>query len=86
VTPSRWQHAPARRLADVAPIGWSTAAAPCLRRRTWPLICRPASFRGSRPSASEDLSWKPSAPMMILMGEDDDWTPAPPGLISSITQ
>jgi hypothetical protein len=62
------------------------AAAPCLRRRTWPLICRPASFRGSPPSANEDLSWKPSAPMMILMGEDDDWTPAPPGLIPSITQ
>ena len=33
VTPSRWQHARARRLAGVAPIGWSTAAAPCLRRR-----------------------------------------------------
>jgi hypothetical protein len=33
VTPSCWQHAPARRLAGVAPIGWSTTAAPCLRRR-----------------------------------------------------
>jgi hypothetical protein len=78
--PSGWQYAPARRPGS----GGRTAVAPCVRWRTWPLICRPASFRGSRPSANEDLSWKPSAPMMILMGEDDDWTPAPPGLIPSI--
>ena len=37
----------------------------------------PHSIQDARPP-DEDPSWKPSAPMMILMGEDDDWTPAPP--------
>lgn len=38
----------ARRLAVWRRSGGRTAVALCLRRRTWPLMCRPASFRGSR--------------------------------------
>jgi Dienelactone hydrolase family len=42
------------------------------------LFQRFAAFYPGCPSADEDLSWKPSAPMMILIGEDDDWTHALP--------
>ena len=37
-----------------------------------------AAFYPGSPWADEDLSWKPSAPMMIRMGEDDDRLPALP--------
>jgi dienelactone hydrolase len=37
-----------------------------------------AAFYPGCPSPGEDLKWEPSAPLMILVGEDDDWTPAPP--------
>ena len=74
----------------VALIGWSNggsiALATALVAPDMPpgLFRRFAAFHPGCPSADDDLSWKPSAPMMILMGEDDDWTPAPPGLIPSI--
>ena len=42
------------------------------------LFQRFAAFYPDTRPRDEDLGWKPSAPMMILMGEDDDWTPAPP--------
>lgn len=42
------------------------------------LFLRFAAFYPGCPSADEAAGWKPSASMMILMGADDDWTPAPP--------
>jgi dienelactone hydrolase len=36
------------------------------------------AFYPGCPSADKDLSWKSSAPIMILMSEDDDWAPCPP--------
>ena len=56
----------------------------CHGANEWPRIYRsvyssgsPHSIQDARPP-DEDPSWKPSAPMMILMGEDDDWAPVPP--------
>ena len=48
------------------------------RRSAAGLFQRFAAFYPGCPSADEDIGWKSSAPMLILMGEDDDWTPAPP--------
>jgi dienelactone hydrolase len=68
----------------VALIGWSnggsTVLATARAAADLPLglFQRFAAFYPGCPSPDEDPSWKPSAPMMILMGEDDDWTPAPP--------
>ena len=68
----------------VALIGWSnggsTVLATARAAADLPpgLFQRFAAFYPGCPSPDEDPSWKPSAPMMILMDEDDDWTPAPP--------
>jgi dienelactone hydrolase len=37
-----------------------------------------AAFYPGCPSQGENPRWEPSAPLMILVGEADDWTPAPP--------
>jgi alpha-beta hydrolase superfamily lysophospholipase len=37
-----------------------------------------AATSSSRVVVLEDVNWKPAAPMIILTGADDDWTPAPP--------
>jgi dienelactone hydrolase len=68
----------------VALIGWSNGGSTVLATARVAadlplgLFRRFAAFYPGCPSPDEDPSWKPSAPMMILMGEDDDWTPAPP--------
>jgi dienelactone hydrolase len=68
----------------VALIGWSNGGSTVLSTARVAadlprgLFQRFAAFYPGCPSSDEDLSWKPSAPMLILMGEDDDWTPAPP--------
>jgi dienelactone hydrolase len=68
----------------VALIGWSnggsTVLATARAAADLPLglFQRFAAFYPGCPSPDEVPSWKSSAPMMILMGEDDDWTPAPP--------
>lgn len=67
----------------VALLGWSNGGATVLATaRTAPdlpsgLFRRFAAFY---PGCSEDgdTSWKPAAPVMILVGESDDWTPAAP--------
>jgi dienelactone hydrolase len=68
----------------VALIGWSNGGSTVLETARVAvglptgLFRRYAAFYPGCPSANEDPSWKPSAPMLILIGEDDDWTPAPP--------
>jgi dienelactone hydrolase len=42
------------------------------------LFDRFVAFYPGCASKSEDATWKPVGRMLILMGEDDDWTPAPP--------
>jgi dienelactone hydrolase len=67
----------------VALLGWSNGGATVLATaRTVPnlpsgLFRRFAAFY---PGCSEDddTSWRPAAPLMILVGESDDWTPAAP--------
>jgi dienelactone hydrolase len=68
----------------VALLGWSNGGSTVLETARAAadlppgLFLRFAAFYPGCPSADEDLGWKPSAPILILMGEDDDWTPAPP--------
>ena len=68
----------------VALIGWSNGGSTVLETARvaaglpTDLFRQFAAFYPGCPSANEDPSRKPSAPMLILMGEDDDWTPAPP--------
>ena len=68
----------------VALIGWSNGGSTVLQTaRAAPdlppgLFQRFAAFYPGCPSSNEDVNWKPAAPMIILMGADDDWTPAPP--------
>lgn len=65
-------------------IGWSNGGSTVLEtaRQTDDLprglFQRFVAFYPGCPTKAEETDWKPVAPMMILMGEDDDWTPAPP--------
>ena len=36
------------------------------------------AFYPGCPTNAEDPGWRPAAPLLILMGENDDWTPAAP--------
>jgi dienelactone hydrolase len=62
----------------VALIGWSNGGSIALATALVAPDMPPglfqwfAAFYPGCPWAGEDLSWKPSAPMMIRMGEDDD--------------
>ena len=85
VDAAQWLAArPGTAPGGVVLIGWSNGGSTVLATaRVAPdmppgLFRRFAAFHPGCPSADDDLSWKPSAPMMILMGEDDDWTPALP--------
>lgn len=68
----------------VALIGWSNGGSTVLSTADAAadlpkgLFRQFAAFYPGCPSADEEPKWKPSAPLMILIGEDDDWTPAPP--------
>lgn len=68
----------------VALIGWSNGGSTVLSTARAAtdlppgLFRRFAAFYPGCPTPDEDPDWKPSAPMLILMGQDDDWTPAPP--------
>lgn len=42
------------------------------------LFRRFAAFYPGCHSFARDPGWRPSAPVLILIGENDDWTPAPP--------
>jgi dienelactone hydrolase len=68
----------------VALIGWSNGGSTVLATAgvapglPADLFREFAAFYPGCPARGEDRKWRPSAPLMILMGEDDDWTPAPP--------
>jgi dienelactone hydrolase len=68
----------------VALIGWSdggstvVAAAHVAPDLPPGLIRRFVAFYPGCASAAKNANWIPSAPLMILIGESDDWTPAPP--------
>jgi dienelactone hydrolase len=65
-------------------IGWSNGGSTVLETARAAdnlphgLFERFVAFYPGCPTKNEDPDWKPTAPLMILMGEDDDWTPAPP--------
>jgi dienelactone hydrolase len=42
------------------------------------LFRRFVAFYPGCKTEAHDTAWQPSAPLMILVGESDDWTPAPP--------
>ena len=68
----------------LALIGWSNGGGTVLAAaRVAPdlppgLFRRFAAFYPGCKTPAHDSDWRPSAPIMILVGEDDDWTPAPP--------
>lgn len=76
----------------VALVGWSNggstvlatarlgARGPSDRSMALPpgLFTRFVAFYPGCTSIARDLSWQPAAPMLILIGEQDDWTPAEP--------
>jgi dienelactone hydrolase len=73
---------PGTPAGGVALIGWSNGGSSTVLQtaRAAPpgLFRRFAAFYPGCPTADEDASWEPSAPLLILMGADDDWTPAAP--------
>jgi dienelactone hydrolase len=42
------------------------------------LFRRFVAFYPGCATRAKDMGWQPAAPLMILVGESDDWTPAPP--------
>jgi dienelactone hydrolase len=68
----------------IALIGWSNGGSTVLATARVAsdlpvgLFRRFAALYPGCASKSLDRGWTPSAPIMILIGEDDDWTPAPP--------
>jgi dienelactone hydrolase len=82
---ARWLAArPGVPAGGLALIGWSNGGGTVLATaRDAPdlpvgLFRRFVAFYPGCKTPSEDATWKPSAPVMILIGESDDWTPAPP--------
>lgn len=65
-------------------VGWSngggTALYTAAQRPDLPrgLFRRFVAFYPGCATEARDAAWQPSAPLLILVGEDDDWTPAAP--------
>jgi dienelactone hydrolase len=65
-------------------IGWSNGGGTVLttvrKAKDLPdgLFRRFVAFYPGCATRAKDMSWEPSGPLMILVGESDDWTPAPP--------
>ena len=68
----------------IALMGWSNGAITTLwtarTRADLPpgLFSRFVAFYPGCASVLRSASWQPSAPLLILIGDRDDWTPAPP--------
>jgi dienelactone hydrolase len=68
----------------VALVGWSNGGSTTLytaaARPDLPpgLFRRFVAFYPGCATEARDAAWQPSAPLLILVGEDDDWTPAAP--------
>ena len=75
---------PGTPAGGVALIGWSNGGGTVLATaRAAPdlpagLFRRFAAFYPGCAAAAADATWQPAAPLMVLVGESDDWTPAPP--------
>jgi dienelactone hydrolase len=85
IASARWLAARAGNPAGgVAMMGWSdggsTVLATARAASDLPagLFLRFAAFYPGCTSFAPDLIWNPAAPLLILIGESDDWTPALP--------
>lgn len=85
IASGRWLAArPGTPPGGVALMGWSdggsTTLATARAAADLPpgLFLRFTAFYPGCANAAGGSGWSPSAPIMILMGEDDDWTPAAP--------
>jgi dienelactone hydrolase len=77
------------RAEAVALMGWSNGGGTVLWTLSRDSRARPAGLRhdfaagvafypGCRTLAQRREAWRPVAPVLLLVGEADDWTPAPP--------
>lgn len=77
-------HQPATPPGGVALLGWSNGGSTVLwtarDRADLPagLFQRFVAFYPGCATAARSADWRPSAPLLILVGANDDWTPAPP--------
>lgn len=85
IASAQWLAArPGTPAGGVALIGWSNGGGTVLAAaRAAPdlppgLFRRFAAFYPGCAGPGSDAAWTPSAPLLILVGESDDWTPAPP--------
>jgi dienelactone hydrolase len=85
IASAQWLNArPGTPPGGVVMMGWSNGGSTVLATaRAAPdlppgLFRRFAAFYPACLSFTHDPGWKPAAPMLILIGENDDWTPAPP--------
>jgi dienelactone hydrolase len=85
IASARWLLAqPGVPQVGVAMIGWSNGGSTVLATADAKPDLPPGLFRRfvafypGCEQALKDPGWRPSAPLFILMGESDDWTPAPP--------
>jgi dienelactone hydrolase len=75
---------PGTPAGGVVMMGWSDGGSTVLATaRVAPdlppgLFLRFAAFYPGCRGFAQDWFWKPAAPLLILIGENDDWTPAPP--------
>ena len=85
IAAARWLAArPGTPAGGIALIGWSNGGATVLATaRAAPdlppgLFRRFAAFYPGCAAPARDAAWQPAAPLMVLVGESDDWTPAAP--------
>jgi len=85
IAAAQWlQSAPGVPAGGIDLMGWSNGGSTALEvaraGRDLPdrLFERFVAFYPGCPTKIEDAGWQPVGPMLILMGEEDDWTPAAP--------
>ncbi|MSP00222.1 MAG: dienelactone hydrolase family protein [Acetobacteraceae bacterium] len=85
IAAARWLMAqPGTPPGGVALMGWSNGGSTVLATARVAAGLPPGLFRrfvAFYPGCAGpvgDSGWRPSAPVMVLVGQDDDWTPAPP--------
>ncbi|MDR3536902.1 MAG: dienelactone hydrolase family protein [Acetobacteraceae bacterium] len=75
---------PALANHGIALIGWSnggtTVLATARQTASLPegLFSRFVAFYPGCAARAKDMGWQPAGPLLVLVGDDDDWTPAPP--------
>jgi dienelactone hydrolase len=77
-------HRPDTPPGGVDPLGWSNGGGTTLYTATQlpdlppGLFRRFVAFYPGCATVSREATWQPAAPLLILVGESDDWTPAVP--------